>query len=349
MEKESPVYSYKPLVTPTPLKEQTWPGGTVPFVAVKVITYNHEQFLTACLEGALMQETTFPVKIFIHDDASTDQTIAILRTYEQRYPHLIQVYYQPENTYASKDKFKKRAPFNNLIQGKYIALCEGDDYWTDPLKLEKQVGFLERNPDFSFSFHQVDLLTNGIITPEIMPHAPEIVDTKEVILIKSEFAKTQIRTCSVLFRNTFNQPPEWTQKSMHQDFVLFLHLATLGKGYYIKESMAVYRIHPQGVFSSIVLTEDKNRITQVYLNHIKMYRHFNKQLNYQYNEDVIKVIISRFYSLIELRYSLSFYLKFILGQITQLDIKNLKGEIKLLYSFIIGVLYNQKTPHNSLS
>ena len=123
-----------------------------PLVSIVCESYNHESFLRKCIDGFLMQKTDFPFEILIHDDASTDKSAAIIREYEALYPELIKPIYQKENQYS------KGEPIWALIQfprakGKYVALCEGDDYWTDPLKLQKQVNYLEAHPDCSMCFH----------------------------------------------------------------------------------------------------------------------------------------------------------------------------------------------------
>src|SRR5690606_3288059 len=111
-------------------------------------TFNHEKFICKCLEGFLMQNTTFSFEILILDDASTDGTAAVIREYELKYPDIIKPIYQRENQY-SKGIRGMNVKFNfNRAQGKYIALCEGDDYWTDPSKLQKQIDFLEANNEF---------------------------------------------------------------------------------------------------------------------------------------------------------------------------------------------------------
>ena len=106
-----------------------------PLVSICCITYNHEKFIKDAIEGFLMQKTDFPIEILIHDDASTDGTTEIIKKYEKEYPDLIHAVYQTENQYSQG---KKVFPIlANQASGKYIALCEGDDYWTDPLKLQK--------------------------------------------------------------------------------------------------------------------------------------------------------------------------------------------------------------------
>lgn len=108
-----------------------------PLVSICCITYNHAPYIRQCLEGFLIQKTTFPFEILIHDDASTDGTADIIREYEARYPHLIKPIYQVENQYSKGTKISSTYNYPRA-KGKYIALCEGDDYWTDPLKLQNK-------------------------------------------------------------------------------------------------------------------------------------------------------------------------------------------------------------------
>jgi len=130
-----------------PITSQQWSEDTVPLVSIDCITYNHENFIRDAIEGFLMQKTTFPVEILIHDDASTDKTASIVREYEEKYPHLIKPIYQTENQYSKRDGSIGRIQ-RGRARGKYHAICEGDDYWIDPLKLQKQVDFLESNHDY---------------------------------------------------------------------------------------------------------------------------------------------------------------------------------------------------------
>lgn len=124
-----------------------------PLVAIRCITYNHEHYISDALDGFVMQKTNFPFVAIIHDDASTDKTAEIIRKYAEKYPNIIIPIYESENQYSKRDGSLTRIMNNAClaVEPKYIAFCEGDDYWTDPLKLQKQVDFLESNPDYSAS------------------------------------------------------------------------------------------------------------------------------------------------------------------------------------------------------
>jgi glycosyltransferase involved in cell wall biosynthesis len=121
-----------------------------PLVSICCITYNHEKYIQQCLEGFLIQKTTFLFEILIHDDASTDRTADIIREYETKYPDIIKPIYQTENQY-SKGVIVSAVYNWPRAKGKYIALCEGDDYWIDSYKLQKQVDFMEANPEYDWS------------------------------------------------------------------------------------------------------------------------------------------------------------------------------------------------------
>lgn len=114
-----------------------------PLVSISCITYNHVSYIRQCLDGFLMQKTDFPFEIVVHDDASTDKTAEIVREYEKKYPNIIKPIYELENQYS-----KPGISINDItfpyLRGKYIALCEGDDYWIDENKLQMQVDFLSK-------------------------------------------------------------------------------------------------------------------------------------------------------------------------------------------------------------
>ena len=128
-------------------------------VSICCITYNHAPYIRQCLDGFIMQKTNFKYEILIHDDASTDGTADIIREYEAKYPDIFKPIYQTENQYSKGKNISATYNWPRAI-GKYIAQCEGDDYWTDPLKLQKQVDFLEANPAYGLIhtkvYHQID-------------------------------------------------------------------------------------------------------------------------------------------------------------------------------------------------
>ena len=130
-----------------------------PLVSICCITYNHEAYIRDALDGFLMQRTEFPFEILIHDDASSDRTQEIIREYADRYPDVIKPILQTENQY-SKGISNPSGAFNfPRVRGRYVAMCEGDDYWTDPDKLQRQVDYMERHPDCSLCFHSARIRT----------------------------------------------------------------------------------------------------------------------------------------------------------------------------------------------
>ena len=131
---------------------QKWPKDwNTPLVSVRCITYNQQSFIAQTLDGFLSQETDFPFEVIVHDDASTDKTADVIREYEKKYPKIIKPIYETENQYSKNDDSLDKI-VDSACKGKYIAFCEGDDYWIDPLKLQKQISFLEKNLDYGYSY-----------------------------------------------------------------------------------------------------------------------------------------------------------------------------------------------------
>ncbi len=143
--------NYTLLPSPKRVTEHHWPEDTKPVVSICCITYNHKDYIAEAIEGFLMQETTFPVEILINDDASTDGTADILRSYQARYPKLIHLVLQTENQYSKGNSILIK--LLTMATGKYIALCEGDDFWICKQKLQKQVAFMEVNKNVTICFH----------------------------------------------------------------------------------------------------------------------------------------------------------------------------------------------------
>jgi glycosyltransferase involved in cell wall biosynthesis len=248
-------YDYTPLDAPVGITEHDWREQTTPLICVRVMAYNHEAYIRDSIEGILKQKTTFRVRIVIHDDASTDKTVSIIREYEEQYPALIKVVYQPENTYRHKDKLERRKALLDLMIGKYVAICEGDDYWTNPLKLQKQVDFLEQHPEYSMAAGGVIKKNEATGEEEIIVNdvdaSPDNTAQGFDITMERFHSRWHTETLTVVFRREANDLEKLKRYRFSRDVHLNYTLLSWGKGYYFKEVFGVYRIHGGGVFSTI--------------------------------------------------------------------------------------------------
>jgi RimJ/RimL family protein N-acetyltransferase len=210
-------------------------------VSVFMMAYNHEEFISQALDGILIQNTDFAVEIVVGEDKSTDKTRSILINYAQKHPNKLKLILHSKNIGANKNQISVL----NGCNGKYIAMCEGDDYWTDPHKLQKQVNLLEANPDFSICFHSVKIVFEDENTePKITNKNQAEITTFENLAIGN-----YIHTVSCVFRNNLSNLPEWFDKMPAGDYVLHLLNAERGKIGFINEVMAAYRVHKGGAWS----------------------------------------------------------------------------------------------------
>lgn len=241
-------------------------------VSVVSIAYNHEPYIRQCLEGFVMQKTNFAFEVLIHDDASTDKTADIIREYEIKYPNIIKPIYQKENQYSKGISIGKTYLYPR-VRGKYIAECEGDDYWTDPLKLQKQADFLENHPDYSMCFHNAiknDLFNNTqtLFNKKLNKSTFKVKD----VILKSWFTPT----ASFFFRSEDFTMPMW--KDVNGDMTLLYLNATKGKIYYMDELMSVYNY---GTPSSLSQNTIK-RPFFLYKKKTRLLRCFDEYTNYKY-------------------------------------------------------------------
>jgi len=237
------------LTTSVKLTEQVWPENIVPMVSIFCLTYNHEKFICEAIEGVLMQETTFPVEILIHDDASTDQTKEMLLYYTNKYPKIIKIVIQTENQW-SKSGSKVSWEYLLKLKGKYIAFCEGDDFWTDPLKLQKQITYLRDNPQSILCHHVVSYLNNeeGINISEEPSTKYRIDKIDPRNFIEGNF----INNCSVLIKKeALHNYNKCNLNLKMGDYPIWVYSAQHGDIGYINENMATYRIHQGGYWSSL--------------------------------------------------------------------------------------------------
>ena len=203
-------------------------------VSINMITYNHEPFIAQAIEGVVMQKTNFRIELVIGEDCSTDSTRKICEDYAIKYPEIIRLLPSEQNLGMSQNGIRTLRE----CKGKYIALLDGDDYWTDPLKLQKQVDFLEGNSDYVLCFHRVNILkTNDEIIEDFITKVPENYEAIDTLARLGNY----IHTPSVVFRNIIKSfPPEFEQSPIG-DYFLYMMLAKHGKLKYLEEKMAVYR------------------------------------------------------------------------------------------------------------
>ena len=224
-----------------------------PLVSIRCTVYNHEPFLRQCLDGFVMQQTNFPFEAIVHDDASTDGSAAIIREYAEKYPDIIKPIYETENQHSKHDGSISRIMDAAIHpSAKYIALCEGDDYWTDPNKLQLQVDFLESHPDYSFSVHEYSEWDEE--KGAYRPHQIEFLkNTKEDLTLTLDDYATGVfftKTLTSVYRRDSLLNSKYTQYSAKYDMTLFYALMTQGKCRLFNRVMGCYRIQPNSITSS---------------------------------------------------------------------------------------------------
>lgn len=219
-------------------------------VSVCCTTYNHKPFIAQTIESFLMQQTNFQFEIVVGDDCSTDGTSAVLETFREKYPTKVKVLSPPQNIGAHRNMINTA----NACKGKYLALCDGDDYWTDPYKLQKQVDFLEQNPEYIICCHYTRVIDINNNTIHVDPKPVPLVYTYYDLLVGKQ---VETKTATVVYHNipavnqVFQQP--WYIKCYAGDKLLKL-FATFNTGrkiYVIPEVMSCYRNHTGGIWSMI--------------------------------------------------------------------------------------------------
>lgn len=218
-----------------------------PKVIIRCLVYNHEPYLRDCLEGFVMQKTNFPFKAVVHDDCSTDGSAAIILEYAEKYPHIIEPIYETENQYSKRDGSLRRVmDAASLGRSPYIAYCEGDDYWIDPFKLQKQVDYMDAHPECTLIATHAKILFQDEFLDEKeikqmgwwMEDKSRSVSIEEVI----ETAAAKLHTCTVMCRNNIlARMPKYTVGCCVGDYPLQIFAALQGEVYYLKDTTAVYR------------------------------------------------------------------------------------------------------------
>lgn len=242
-------------------------------VTIRCLVYNHEPYIRQCLEGFVMQKTNFPFEAIVHDDASTDGSAAVIKEYAEKYPDIIKPIYETENQYSKHDGSLRRI-MDSHTRGKYIAYCEGDDYWTDPLKLQKQVDFLEGHPEYTMCFHAAILKWEKKEHPDSLFYKVEEREYSGPEIFK----RWIVATASVVFKASVLDSDIYKKvlqdkRFLYGDNPLFLSAAKLGRIYGMKDVMSVYRKHEGGA----VFFHNIERELKANINDIAVYEVFGKE------------------------------------------------------------------------
>jgi glycosyltransferase involved in cell wall biosynthesis len=245
-----------------------------------MITYGHEKYIDNAISGVLMQEYNFELELIISNDCSPDDTDEVINNIINNHPRASSIKYIKHNhNIGAMSNFLYSL---NEAKGKYIALCEGDDYWTDPLKLQTQINFLDANSDYSMCFHSVEItLANKNDNYEYPIPSSDILHLKDIL------QKHYIPTCSLVFRNGLFPKglPEWMINSISGDIPLEILLASKGKTKYFSKKMACYRRNEGGISLSQI------QIAKMHSGYIYMYSKLASELTSLYSLILYKKVL----------------------------------------------------------
>lgn len=249
-------------------------------VSVICNAFNHEKYITDALEGFIKQKTNFKFEVLVHDDASTDRTAEIIKEYEKKYPDIIKPIYQTENQYSKRVKINTVYNYPRA-KGKYFAFCEGDDYWTDKNKLQKQYNYMEKHSEVDMCAHKAVAVKSS--TGEIEFYFPEI---KEDTLFKTEeVIDTYFSTNSLFCKaETLTNPAEF-RKQLTLDYTMQLQGALKGGIYCFADCMSVYRCMTDNSWTR-KMQNNKELLIKNEMKIINMLNTFNKETDYKYDTKV---------------------------------------------------------------
>ena len=258
-------------------------------VSVTILTYNQKEFIGKAIESALSQKTNFDVEILVGDDCSTDGAQETILAYQEKYPDKVKAVLHSKN--LGQNGLFNTIETLKLAKGTYIAPMDGDDYWTDDQKLQRQVDFMEAHPDFSACFHNA-LITYEDGTPSHELNAP---DQKEVITAADLVGEDEIwfmATSAVMFKNGIMHYPDWFLKSSSGDIPRYVILAKHGPIGYVPGVMSVYRKNRGGASF-----KDHYRDARFLYNRIAMYEGIDKELDYLHHS-LLRLNIARYYRML---------------------------------------------------
>lgn len=252
-------------------------------VSVICLAYNHEKYIRKTLEGFVMQKTNFSVEYIIHDDASTDSTASIIREFEEKYPDLIKPIYQKENQYSKGVSISRNLQMQ--VKGKYMAFCEGDDYWTDEYKLQKQVTFMEQHTDCTLTIHNGFRLNDrtGRFKP-LNPYKTRGFLSMAEVLVESG---GMTPTASMVIKSDAlkKMPMDVFRIPGVGDRPKRLYLATQGSAYYFDDIMCVYRTDNMNSFGGTIMRDNK-KSKKLLENMLSFFDRFDKYTGFKYTDAI---------------------------------------------------------------
>lgn len=264
-------------------------------VTVYCIVYNHEKYLRDALDGFIMQKTNFKFEVLVHDDASTDNSAGIIHEYELKYPDIIKPIYQKENIYSRgvNRTFEYMLP---KTRGKYIAWCEGDDYWTSPDKLQKQYDYMEQHPECSLVAHEA--LTFNCHTGKTKKYTVhDFSKLENCELSTAEIIDNHLLfpTASMFYRKEYYIKNEEFLKTVKGfDYVMKILLSSEGIVHIIPECMSVYRFQTEGSWTYDVSISNEKFLKHTQLA-IENLEKINAYTNYKYDAEIKKNSVKRMY------------------------------------------------------
>ena len=256
-------------------------------VSVNCTTYNHEDYIADAIESFLMQKTSFNFEILIGEDCSTDNTKKIVEGYAEKYPGKVRIITSEKNVGARKNSMR----LVENSKGKYIAECEGDDFWTDPNKLQKQIDYMMSNPGCSMSFHASEIIkaprkqTGAIVRPY---HESRVSPIGDIIVRGGGFFSTG----SMVYQKKFMEnPPEFYLNAPIGDYPMQMILASKGYTYYFNEVMSAYRSGVKGSWTDRMTnsTDVRKNVTSVNEGIIELLDGYNSYTNFEYRSEIDKV------------------------------------------------------------
>ena len=254
---------------------------STPLVSVKMITYNHAPFIEEAILSVVTQNTDFLFELVIGEDCSTDNTRDILLKLQKEYPNIIRLVLNNENM----GMFENGRNTMSLCRGKYIALCEGDDYWTNVNKLQKQTDFLENNPKYSLCFHNAEMINVANNSSKLFRSSKKNrYSTKDVIL-----NRWFCPTASILFKRDILEDFPYNKKIVNGDLLMLFIASLHGNFHYIDEVMSAYRY---GVIGSVSNRLNSKGVISLYRNLLNYLNYIN---NYTRNRFIVYIMLKKIY------------------------------------------------------